>query len=237
MKRALLPCLLVGLFLVAIAPAIQAETDFYMDVRIGNSGYYPQPGRVYYPPQSQPYNDLRVWVRYEQQRWRQYDHWWRAQSYYYKAQTRMQHDYGQNLYDNMRRYPNWTSIQQLENFLRRYYNPTAYNYDNVYYRDPYYGGNNTGYRNDYYYPDDSYYYNAPRRAYYGNEYNYNSYSRERDIHSYGAGESIGHIVSGGANDNGLEIAAGTLGTVGNILNLVNNENQNRNRYPDFGRRW
>lgn len=234
MKRATLPWLLLGLAAVLSTGTAKAESDFYMDVRVGtgNSRYYPYPDRNRYPSHYQPYNELRQWLQYEDRRYRDYDRWWRNQSSYYRQRTRMQHDYARQLRQDMHRYPNWQSIQRMESFLRRYYDPYAYSYNSgAEYRDPYYGG--SYYDNDNsYYPDDSYYENAPRRSYYGNNYNYDRYDREADTYAYGTGHGITDLVRGSNRGNDLQTWSGALTTTGNILGIVNNE---RERDRSFGR--
>lgn len=235
MKRLLLPCLALALA-AAMAETARAETDFYLDVRVGNQRHYPYPGRRHYPDRYQPYNQIRQWVEYLNDRWYQYDRWWRNQSSYYKSRSRMIHDYGSQLRSHMRRYPSWEACSQMESFFRRYFDPYAYSYGDSGYRDPYNGG---GWSDDYsYYPDNYYYDNTPRRQYYGDRYYYDRYDRESEVYSYGAGHGINDIVRGSNRGDNLEVWAGSLNTVGNILGMVSNErerNSSYGNYYNFGR--
>ncbi|MBI3891260.1 MAG: hypothetical protein HY303_06990 [Candidatus Wallbacteria bacterium] len=230
MKRAILPCLLLTMMALT-AHTAAAQSDFYLDVRVGNQNRYrPYPGQSYYPPNYQPYYQIQQWAQYLSDRWYQYDRWWLNQSYYYKNQTRMVRDYGKQLFSNMRRYPTSQSCSQLENFFRRYYDPYAYNYSSGYnsgydnsYRDPYSGGS---WSDDYsYYPNNDYYDNSYRRQYYGDPYNYSSSNRRQDIYAAGTGQGITDIVRGSDRNNNLEVWSGSLSTVGSILGLVNNQRE------------
>ncbi len=227
--RAILPCLLIGTLAAGSFGTVVAQTDFFLDVRVGNNNR-----RQYRPPRQRrdyrPYNKMQQWQRYMSDRFYQYDRWWRRQSSYYRRQTRVEHDYGRRLRDNMYRYPSWGSIQALERFLSRAYNRRQYSFDRNDYRDPYRGGGR--YEDFYRYPTDRYYDNAPRRQYYGDRYYYDRYDRESNRHAYGTGHGIGDIISGSRRGDDLGVISGGLQTAGNILGLIGNE---RRRDEDFGR--